>query len=245
MLRSGSSAYLPPYIDRANRCAAVLPPLVGTAIGIPLLITLVRPTAPAKVEVPGPSRVPLGWDRRRFLVSTGSAAAGAALAGGIAQVLENRRVQSIRQAIPDSLPPLSTPTGPPTTVVSGDATLSPVTPFITPNDSFYRIDTALSFPSINLSSWKVDINGLVDKPLTLTYDDLLSRPQVERIVTLCCVSNEVGGDYISTASFRGVLLADLLREAGVRSVRSRCSAPVSTDGRLAFRYRSLSTVAMR
>ena len=65
-------------------------------------------------------------------------------------------------------------------------------------------------------SWKVDIRGMVDTPLTMTYDDLLARPQVERIVTLCCVSNEVGGEYISNASFQGVMLADLLREAGVR-----------------------------
>jgi DMSO/TMAO reductase YedYZ molybdopterin-dependent catalytic subunit len=222
--------------------AAALPPLIGTALGIPLLIMLIRPTAPAKVTTPGPSRVPLGWDRRRFLVSTGSAAAGAALAGGIAQVLESRRVQSIRRAIP-ALPPISTPTGTPTSLAPADATLSPVTPFITPNESFYRIDTALSFPSISLSSWKVDINGLVDKPLTLTYDDLLARPQVERIVTLCCVSNEVGGEYISTASFRGVLLADLLHEAGVQPGAEQvfstsldgwtCGFPVSValDGR--------------
>ncbi len=101
--------------------------------------------------------------------------------------------------------------------VPADATLSPITPFITPSNDFYRIDTALSFPRINLSSWRVDIGGMVDKPLTFSYDDLLARPQVERIVTLCCVSNEVGGEYISNASFQGVLLADLLREAGVQS----------------------------
>ena len=57
---------------------------------------------------------------------------------------------------------------------------------------------------------------MVDKPLTLSYNDLLASPQVERIVTLCCVSNEVGGEYISNASFQGVMLADLLNEAGVQ-----------------------------
>ena len=94
-----------------------------------------------------------------------------------------------------------------------------------------------------MSSWKVDIHGMVDKPLTLTYDDLLARPQVERIVTLCCVSNEVGGEYISTASFQGVLLADLLNEAGVQPGAEQvystsldgwtCGFPVSValDGR--------------
>ncbi len=200
--------------------SAALPSLFGAAIGIPLLAWLLHPKSPRGIETPGPSRVPLGWDRRRFLVSTGSAAVAAVVAGGIAQVVERRRVQSIRAAIPDTLPPAAGPTGSisPTTIsVPADATLGPVTPFITPSGDFYRIDTALSFPRINLSSWKVEIRGMVDKPLTLTYDDLLARPQAERIVTLCCVSNEVGGEYISNASFQGVMLADLLNEAGVQS----------------------------
>jgi DMSO/TMAO reductase YedYZ molybdopterin-dependent catalytic subunit len=129
------------------------------------------------------------------------------------------------------------------TSVPAEATVDSVTPFITPNADFYRIDTALSFPRISLSSWKVDIHGLVDKPLTLTYNDLLNRPQVERVVTLCCVSNEVGGEYISTATFQGVMLADLLNEAGVKTGAEQvfstsldgwtCGFPVSValDGR--------------
>jgi DMSO/TMAO reductase YedYZ molybdopterin-dependent catalytic subunit len=199
---------------------AALPSLIGAALGIPLLIWLIHPSRPHAIETPGPSRVPLGWDRRRFLVSTGSAAAAAVFAGGLAQVLETRRIQSIRQAIPDTLPPVVAPNGSiaPTTIsVPADATQSPDSPFITPNENFYRIDTALSFPRIYLPDWKVDIGGMVDKPLTMSYDDLLARPQVERIVTLCCVSNEVGGEYISNAVFQGVLLADILKEAGVQA----------------------------
>ena len=88
--------------------AAVLPAIIGTAIGIPLLAWLLRSTKPSGIERPGPSRVPLGWDRRRFLVSTGSAAGAAIVAGGLAQVLERRRVESIRAAIPDALPPVGT-----------------------------------------------------------------------------------------------------------------------------------------
>ena len=207
--------------------SAVLPPLIGTAVGIPLLAWLLRPTKPSGIDTPGPSRVPLGWDRRRFLVSTGSAAAAAIVAGGMARALERRRVDSIRAAIPDTLPPI--PATGSAVAIPADATLSPVTPFITPNSDFYRIDTALSFPRINLDSWKVDIRGMVDTPLTMTYNDLLARPQVERIVTLCCVSNEVGGEYISNASFRGVMLADLLREAGVRDAAEQVFS-TSLDG---------------
>ena len=197
---------------------AALPPLIGAVIGIPLLVRLVRPTVRRASELPGPSRVPLGWDRRRFLVSTSSAAAAAVVAGGLAQVVERRRVDSIRKAIPDSLPPVASTggIGGTTVLVPADATVSPITPFVTPNGDFYRIDTALSFPRISLSKWTVDITGLVQTPLSLSYDDLLARPQVERIVTLTCVSNEVGGEYISNAIWQGVLLADLLKEAGVQ-----------------------------
>ena len=195
---------------------AALPSVIGAAVGIPLLMWLIHPSRPAAIERPGRSKVPLGWDRRRFLVSSGSAAAAAVVAGGLAQVLESRRIHSIRAAIPDTLPQAASPTGTGIEVPAG-ATLSPVTPFVTPNGDFYRIDTALSFPRISLTSWKVEISGMVDKPLTMTYNDLLARPQVERMVTLCCVSNEVGGDLISNATFQGIMLADLLKEAGVQA----------------------------
>ena len=64
---------------------------------------------------------------------------------------------------------------------------------MTPNDEFYRIDTALSFPNINIDKWSCEITGMVDVPLKISYADLLAMPQVERAVTLCCVSNK-GGD---------------------------------------------------
>ena len=198
---------------------AALPSVLGAAVGIPLLTWLIYPSRPG-IETPGPSRVPLGWDRRRFLVTTGSAAATAIVAGGIAQLLESRRIESIREAIPDSLPPVVALNGsinPSTIAIPDGATLSPITPFITPNGDFYRIDTALTFPRMYLPQWKVDISGMVDKPMSLSYDDLLARPQVERVITLCCVSNEVGGEYISNATFQGVMLADLLEEAGVQT----------------------------
>jgi len=166
-------------------------------------------------------------------VSTGSAAAAAVVAGGIAKIVEDRRIADIRAEIPATLPPVATGNGSGiaagTIDVPADATLSPVTPFITPNDDFYRIDTVLSFPRIYLPDWKVEITGMVDKPLTFTYDQLLARPQVERIVTLCCVSNEVGGEYISNAQFQGVMLADILREAGVHS-RAEQVFSTSLDG---------------
>ena len=87
-----------------------------------------------------------------------------------------------------------------------------MTPFITPNNDFYRIDTALAVPQITAESWRLKIHGMVDNELELTFDDLLSRRVVERDVTLACVSNEVGGKLIGNATWLGVPLADVLDE---------------------------------
>jgi DMSO/TMAO reductase YedYZ molybdopterin-dependent catalytic subunit len=89
-------------------------------------------------------------------------------------------------------------------------------PFITSNADFYRVDTALQLPTTTAESWSCRIGGMVDNPMTLTFEDLLSRPLVERTLTMTCVSNEVGGPYISTANFIGVSLRDVLMEAGVQ-----------------------------
>ena len=87
---------------------------------------------------------------------------------------------------------------------------------MTANADFYRVDTALTVPRVDLDSWRLTIGGMVDSPAELSFAELLDRPLVERVVTLNCVSNEVGGPYIGTARWLGVPLAPLLREVGVR-----------------------------
>ncbi len=87
--------------------------------------------------------------------------------------------------------------------------------FITPNDTFYRVDTALLVPSVKAEDWQLRIHGMVDRELTLTFDQLMSRPLIERDVTLTCVSNEVGGRYVGNARWLGAPLKDLLDEVGV------------------------------
>ena len=88
--------------------------------------------------------------------------------------------------------------------------------FLTANQDFYRIDTALRLPVKTAADWSMRIHGLVDREMVLRYEDLLRRPLVQRPVTLTCVSNEVGGGLISTAEFVGVDLRALLVEAGVQ-----------------------------
>lgn len=92
-----------------------------------------------------------------------------------------------------------------------------VSPFVTANADFYRVDTALVVPKVDATTWRLRIHGQgVRHPLTLTFDDLLRRELVERDITLTCVSNEVGGPYVGNARWIGVRLADLLAESGVK-----------------------------
>ena len=86
---------------------------------------------------------------------------------------------------------------------------------ITPASSFYLIDTALSSPRIDVNSWKLSVRGAVQNPVEFSYKDLLGMSTREADITLSCVSNTVGGGLISNGRWTGVLLSDVLAEAGV------------------------------
>ncbi|MGH3317717.1 MAG: molybdopterin-dependent oxidoreductase, partial [Nocardioidaceae bacterium] len=92
-----------------------------------------------------------------------------------------------------------------------------LTPHLSTNRDFYRVDTALVVPNVPVDTWRLRVHGMVERPLELTFPALLSRRLVERRITLTCVSNPVGGDLMDTTTWIGVPLADLLAEAGVRA----------------------------
>jgi DMSO/TMAO reductase YedYZ molybdopterin-dependent catalytic subunit len=94
--------------------------------------------------------------------------------------------------------------------------ISGLPPEITPNDQFYVVSkNPPGFdPVVNVSKWSLEVGGLVAKPVRLTYDELRAMPAVEQFQTLECISNEVGGDLISTAKWKGVRLRDVLMQAG-------------------------------
>ena len=88
---------------------------------------------------------------------------------------------------------------------------------ITPNDEFYRVDVNVIPPSVDASTWSLNLHGLVGTPTSLSYDQLLALPAIEEYATLECVSNKVGGDLMSTALWKGPRLNDVLSRAGVGS----------------------------
>lgn len=164
---------------------------------------------------------PTTIDRRRFTVAIGGTVA---VVAGVAQLGRNARVLDVAaQPTLPSLPSLPTPTttsvaAPPATAgAAGAATfdIPGLSSFITPNSEFFRIDTALQVPRLDTASWTLTIDGMVDTPVTLTFDELLTLPSVEHTVTLQCVSNEVNGNLVGNAVWQGVPLGELLDRAGV------------------------------
>ena len=91
-----------------------------------------------------------------------------------------------------------------------------ITPIVVPNDDFYRIDTALIVPRVDATTWTVKVTGMVDHEVSLTYDQLRALPIFEQYVTIACVSNEVGGNLVGNALWRGVHLREVLAVAGVK-----------------------------
>ena len=104
-----------------------------------------------------------------------------------------------------------------------------LSPFITPNGNFYRVDTALILPQVAPQSWQLRIHGMVEREITLDFAELLRRPLIEDYITLCCVSNPVAGPYIGNAKWLGASLASLLRTARVRAGADQLLC-TSTDG---------------
>ncbi|WP_405161110.1 molybdopterin-dependent oxidoreductase [Nocardia sp. NBC_01499] len=110
---------------------------------------------------------------------------------------------------------LPQPTAPEVPIAPGaDLRVPGLTPYLTANEDFYRIDTALIVPQVSKNDWSLRIHGMVDREIQLSWADLANRPVMERLVTLACVSNEVGGDLIGNARWLGYRLDELLAEAG-------------------------------
>ena len=153
--------------------------------------------------------------RRRFLVSLAGVTAFAALTAATGRVLVGRMREVLAGREDVILPrPFSSQAEP----VTGDAlTVDGISELVTPNEDFYRIDTAISVPRVDLDTWTLKITGMVDNPVELTFEDLLDLPMVERFVTLSCVSNRVGGSLVGHARWMGVPLADLLDRAGIQA----------------------------
>lgn len=189
-----------------------LPTIVGTIVSFAVLWWL-SPRIGSSDVTGRPTMI--GPDRRQFIQGAVGIGSVAAVAGGLGRVLQQRfDVSAERSEI--VLPTVAPDEAAVPVVDEFSVGVEGIQSFVVPNSEFYRIDTALVVPQVAKDTWKLTIDGMVDTPMELTFDDLLARPQMERQITLSCVSNPIGGDLVGNAVWQGVSFADILREAGVQ-----------------------------
>ena len=173
-------------------------------------------------------------DRRQFLSwATGISVAAGAMTGTGRFLLKDDTIQNIRENI--VLPDIEEKTGllksdtttpdspsPATTTLPDERDfftfsemneIEGISPYITSNKDFYRIDTALRVPTIEPADWSLTLNGLVENPYELSYDEILEMDLVKKDVTLTCVSNEIGGPLVGNAVWSGVPLSEIISKS--------------------------------
>lgn len=183
-----------------------------------VFIWLLRATLLAQPATGDASEAAARLSRRRLLnrgltgvvVVAGAALAWEFISSAFGLTMSHRPPLNVANA-PKRITPPPQPTYGPWTALNGQ------TAEVTPTADFYYVSkNFVNDPQIDAASWRLTLSGSVNHPLTLTYDQLRARPAVERYHTLECISNEVGGDLMSNAYFRGIGLADLLNEAGLQ-----------------------------
>lgn len=199
----------------ASSQLALLAPLASIVVGVGVFRWLHARALAAVESDEQPVRPEHdGASRRSALLAGGGVAVGAAAVGIGSQLVISsqsaassrmsvRQLRSVERAAPVPRDAAFTKLGTP--------------PFITPNSEFYRVDTVVfKVPQIRAAEWQLRIHGMVDDEIAFSYADIRAMPLVERTITQVCVSNPVGGRYISTTKYVGVELRELLRRAGVR-----------------------------
>lgn len=215
--------------------ADVIPGVVATAVALIALGSLLRklderprprPVNPATLRSSGSASTPAvsladaaatqrrqaeRLNRRRFLqLSGGAAVIGAlSLVGGYALEAGARAAAAARNALKLPAPAVKAPAVP----AGAELGIPGLATVISPNREFYRIDTALQVPQLDPSQWQLKITGMVAKPLTLDFSELLALPLEESYTTLMCVSNDVGGTLIGNAKWLGYPIRHLLARA--------------------------------
>ncbi len=208
---------------QTNKLMVSVAAIGATAAGIITLRLLFRVARGRRVLPPGPEMA--GHDptldaagaRRAFLQWSGGAAAFALVTTFMGRTFAGRSKAEVARettklpAVARNLPNAGTVPD-----IDTGIAVEGLSPYYVSNASFYRIDTALVVPQVDPATWRLQITGMVDRPYSLTFDELLALPQVEEAVTLQCVSNDVGGDLVGNARWQGVPLAAILDKAGVQ-----------------------------
>ncbi|WP_312170550.1 molybdopterin-dependent oxidoreductase [Microbacterium sp.] len=211
---------------------AFLPPVLGTIAGSIIMVLLGRRLRAWRATVTtditaesteigtdagtatDPATPAKSLDRRQFFLLAGIAGASAVIVGIASRAASTvvSSVATIREALKLPSP------GTKVTVPQGaELDIPGLSTLFTPNKDFYRVDTALTVPTVDPSTWRLVIDGMVDQRVEMSFQDILDMGVDEYAITLTCVSNEVGGELVGNAMWLGVPLRDVLKKAGVKS----------------------------
>lgn len=200
---AAGAAMVDPKISLIN---AAIPAAVASVAGLATLRMLYNTSEVSDGEP--------DHSRRKFVVGAGAVLGVVALTAGFGRALIEAskravagRAEVVLPSAAEILPPVP---------AAADFAIEGVEPILVPNADFYRIDTAFAVPRVDLQEWTLSISGMVDRPYTIDYGDLLDMRMVERDVTLSCVSNTVGGGLVGNARWQGVPLKEILDRAGVQ-----------------------------
>ncbi len=203
-------------VTRANASIVdALPTFGGAFLGTLVFRTLMRRLELWRLaSTRKPARSASGtrlFERRSFLQLALGFGATSLVVGTGAQLISgaSSAVAAVRQKIVLPKPAKSLPPIP----ASAELDVPGISPYIVPASQFYRIDTALQVPSVDPTSWKLKIGGMVENEVELSFAELLGLPLEEHIVTLTCVSQEVGGNLVGNALWLGYPIRKLLERA--------------------------------
>lgn len=189
-----------------------IPTVVGVVVGVLVLRRLVDRleswVAAHDASTPAPTTA---LARRSFLTLLGATAAGAAVVGLAARAVN--AATSVATTVRETLRLPTAAMRAAAIPVGAELDVVGITPLVTANRDFYRIDTALQVPSIDASQWRLRVTGLVEQEIEIGWDELIALPMREAYVTLMCVSNDVGGGLTGNALWLGHPLRDILARA--------------------------------
>ena len=156
---------------------------------------------------------------RRALITRGLVIAGIAVAGvGVWRFITGG-VSAAKVPVAKLLQHYQSKIVPPPIPNYGGIQPAPfLSPEITSNDQFYVVSKNLAAdPTVNGASWQLSVDGEVEHPFTLNYSELMALPRQVQNESLMCISNDVGGPYMSNAQWEGIPLTNLLQRAGVKT----------------------------
>ncbi|GAA3717086.1 sulfite oxidase [Terrabacter ginsenosidimutans] len=180
----------------------ILPTIIGTAVGLWFLSKAAAPSSSAPGAANPGRRWLIGGAVGAVAAYAGSAFGGDSAAATVSRdALKSTPLKGTKLAIPPG----------------ADLKLPGLTPYIVPNTDFYRIDTAIVVPRIDANEWKLKVTGMVDREVEIDWKTLQGKQMQEALVTLTCVSNEVGGDLIGNAVWTGWPVRELLAMAGPKA----------------------------